>query len=699
MAPTRNARGFRRVLQACENCRRKKTRCPGEKPRCSNCTRLRQTCHYSGSELISEQPRENSGRNLEDRLAQLEEKMEMILDRPRDSPRQGETPHSTRERSETAFITSPAAQISSVSCSSLLPSKEVITKAIDIYFLCSHRQPLWLFDPADALSPDSCEELVFAVLGLSVQYAPDDFVGAQIQAPEAYNAAARSLIMLRMANATVNFSTLQALCLLAFSNLVSNDCQLAALHATLVKNLLQCSGVDSQLGQDRTPVFEEQRRLFWSVSTLDSLCGLQVKVPSLLDDIHNPRYLAVEGMLQQTTAPCPLLPQDLYTDDGEKSIGIWGHMVRSATLWGEVRNYVSRCAEGQVRAPWQPTSGYTIINSHLLDMECAFPTSYRYDSAKFVEHTNEEIFEKRQFWLPWMKIQITYHTIHSVLNHPFLYSSRASKPRPGPNAFWRTSTDLALLHSTWIARLIGMANKKGLKLADPYFAHAAAVAVTLHSYWSRATDSRIRVPAVNNLEICRSFITEMGCHWPICRSIAENLDQLVNLALPTEQPEQARSTNIATNTSLMWKILDFAAPRRSSFSGKSSFESSFQDTIRFRDGSQDQATLEDPELQSPPGDIQNSTGEYSAPPDWFSTPNTSTSPQIVRQMAEGPSEEHQEELAAAPGGQSENPQNLNLPEPSNWTWGPGDANITYDPWTQFYDRAGAHSGWWDFGNL
>jgi hypothetical protein len=152
-------------------------------------------------------------------------------------------------------------------------------------------------------------------------------------------------------------------------------------------------------------------------------------------------------------------------------------------------------------------------------MECIFPTAYRYDSAKFSERTVEEIHEKRHFWLPWMKLQVTYHTLLSVLNHPFLYSSRASKPRPGPNAFWRTSTDLALLHSTWIARLIAMAGKKELRLADPFFAHAAAVAATLHSYWSRATDSRIRTPAVNNLEICRSFIAEMGFHWPICQSI------------------------------------------------------------------------------------------------------------------------------------------------------------------------------------
>lgn len=34
--------------------RRKKTRCPGEKPVCSFCARLGQTCVYSGADVVDE---------------------------------------------------------------------------------------------------------------------------------------------------------------------------------------------------------------------------------------------------------------------------------------------------------------------------------------------------------------------------------------------------------------------------------------------------------------------------------------------------------------------------------------------------------------------------------------------------------------------------------------------------------------------
>jgi hypothetical protein len=291
------------------------------------------------------------------------------------------------------------------------------------------------------------------------------------------------------------------------------------MHVSLTKNLLQCAGLDVGLSRERTQALEEQRRVFWSVSALNALCGLQPRVPSLIEDIHNPRYLIMDDMLKPTSTNCPLLPQESHNDYGEKALGIWAHMARSATLWGEVRSYVARCSDGTMKSPWQPDSPYTVINSHLFDMECAFPQSYRYDVAKFPDRTIEEIHEKRNFWLPWMKIQVTYHTIHALLNHPFLYSSRPSKPRPGPNAFWKTSTDLAILHSTWVARLIAVSEKKRLNLSDPFFAYAAAAAATLHLYWSRASHASVRHPAQKNLEICRSLISELAAHWPICREI------------------------------------------------------------------------------------------------------------------------------------------------------------------------------------
>jgi hypothetical protein len=147
----------------------------------------------------------------------------------------------------------------------------------------------------------------------------------------------------------------------------------------------------------------------------------------------------------------------------------------------------------------------------------------------------------------------------------------------------------------------------------------------------------------------------------------------------------------------MWKLLDFAAPQRSSASERGVFQASFQDAIRPKPRSQEQEILENPELNSPVGNIHDSTGEYAAPPDWFS-PIPNTSPQMIREMA-GTStvEMQQEDILGSAQPQMDFTQNL--ADPSSWTWASGAASVPYGPWTQHYDRTGANSGWWDFGNL
>ncbi|OBR07977.1 Fungal specific transcription factor [Colletotrichum higginsianum IMI 349063] len=67
-----SSRGRRRSHHACLTCRRKKTRCPGEKPACSSCLRLSQSCSYPAVRPSQ------SGRS-DERLQTLEEKLDLLL--------------------------------------------------------------------------------------------------------------------------------------------------------------------------------------------------------------------------------------------------------------------------------------------------------------------------------------------------------------------------------------------------------------------------------------------------------------------------------------------------------------------------------------------------------------------------------------------------------------------------------------------
>ncbi|OQD68866.1 hypothetical protein PENDEC_c030G00927 [Penicillium decumbens] len=92
------------------------------------------------------------------------------------------------------------------------PSSQ-ISQAIDLYFQYCHRQPIWCFDREEIkdLSHIS-EELVCSILTLTSRFSKerDEMLH--------YGDTARTLVMLRIANGTVELETIESLCLLAYSS-------------------------------------------------------------------------------------------------------------------------------------------------------------------------------------------------------------------------------------------------------------------------------------------------------------------------------------------------------------------------------------------------------------------------------------------------------------------------------------------------
>ncbi|KAJ6095725.1 hypothetical protein N7486_006471 [Penicillium sp. IBT 16267x] len=76
MAPI-DERPSKRARQACEPCRRKKSRYPGEKPTCSYCERLGQKCVYAGE---AAEEGSDFAKNMEGRVSSIERKFEQLID-------------------------------------------------------------------------------------------------------------------------------------------------------------------------------------------------------------------------------------------------------------------------------------------------------------------------------------------------------------------------------------------------------------------------------------------------------------------------------------------------------------------------------------------------------------------------------------------------------------------------------------------
>jgi len=137
-----------------------------------------------------------------------------------------------------------------------------------------------------------------------------------------------------------------------------------------------------------------------------------------------------------------------------------------------------------------------------------------------------------------------------MLNHPFLYSYRPqnSAHLGVPNTFWKTSSEQALIHTTWIVRFVDMLSGKAYRVSDPFIGHCVALAGTIQIYFCGAPTRRARDAAQVKLATCLRFLAEMAQLWPACQIMVRISHRL----LPFRTKDQCRHLSPSPK-SLNWK--------------------------------------------------------------------------------------------------------------------------------------------------
>ncbi|KAH7133629.1 hypothetical protein EDB81DRAFT_658761 [Dactylonectria macrodidyma] len=569
-----SARGRRRLHHACLTCKRKKTRCPGEKPACSSCARLKQPCSYPPARRPSQ-----SGRS-DERLAHLEEKLELILSgslymrlrrmrRSNRNIRQEEAIEEVPEPSEKSFSATPPAPEPSYpvshpstgtfdsDTSNLRPHPSDIATGINLYFKYCHRQPIWCFERDEVSDHASLsEELACSILALTSRFSDNRDQSAL------HGNIAKSLIMLRIANGTVDLPIIESLCLLSYSAFMDGNTHLGQFHLGLAFQLCRSAMLDLTSVyaiEDRTT--ERKKRLFWSLQLLEQSYGRQTGLLSVPTEIWRP-CVSSSGRIQRAPDPtAPPLPRDELGCTTPSDTGVWNTSVHLGWVWSQVRKYVSDCSRNILQEPWRYDSMYAKVLSDFMETENRIPMCHRYDSVKFYERKVEEVRMNRDYFAPWLKEQFTYHSIHTVLNHPFLYIVGAQhNPNLAiPNTFWRRSSELALLHSTWIVRMIDMVVDKQIPLVDPFFGHVAAIAATVHLYYCCAAATKLKHKSNTDFAKCRRFLKSFIPSSEACRALDRNLDKMTRIAAGSESMdvEDWMPSRIYLSVPLMWDILQF----------------------------------------------------------------------------------------------------------------------------------------------
>lgn len=440
------------------------------------------------------------------------------------------------------------------------PGPADIATGIHLYFKYCHRQPIWCFDREDVSDYSSLpHELVCSILCLTARFSNKR---GRLQL---YGHNVRPLIMLRIANGTVVLETIESLCLLSYSFFIDGNINLGQFHVGLALQLCRSAMLDLESTYTvEDPATERKKRLFWSLQLLEQFYGRQTGLPHVPTEIARLSYTSnSEGqrLLPELDSTTPAMPTE--NDGASKATepGIWNTSIHLGWVWSRVRKFVSDCAHNILKEPWRHDSTYAVVQSDFMETENRIPMCHRYDSVKFYARTVEELRRNHDYWAPWLKEQFTYHVIPTVLNHPFLYIVGAQhNPNLAiPNTFWKRSSELALLHATWIVRLIDMIVDKQVPIVDPFLGHVAAIAATVHLYYCCAAAAGLKQKSKADFAKCRRFIKGFSPFSPACAALDRNLDKMTRIAGGYQNMDMDEwiPSKLYLSVPLMWDILQF----------------------------------------------------------------------------------------------------------------------------------------------
>lgn len=508
--------------------------------------------------------RPSQGGRSDERLQHLEEKLDLLLSGrglTSHSTHQGQASEEVIDVSEKSYSPTPSrTQRPSHPADNPLAvvfDPDEVATGIDLYFKYCHRQPIWCFERQEVSDHDSLpEELASSILALTSRFSE------QRDHLQLYSNNAKTLIMLRIANGTVDLTTIESLCLLSFSSFRDGNVHLGQFHLGLSLQLCRSAMLDiKSVYAIDDPITDRKKRLFWSLQLLEQFYGRQEGLLSVPTDIWRPAYFSAGESEMKPDPKAPPLPRDELGTSTPSEPGIWNTTVYLGWVWSQVRKYVSDCAHNILKEPWRHDSTYAKVLSDFLETENRIPMCHRYDSVRFYERGVEELKMNRDYWAPWLKEQFMYHIIPTVLNHPFLYIVGAQhNPNLGiPNTFWRRSSQQALVHATWIVHMIDMVIDKQVALVDPFFGHAAAIAATVHLYYCCASATRLKQKSNIDFEKCRRFLKSFIPCSAACGELDRNLDKMTHIAAGSESMAVAdwMPSKIYLSVPLMWEILQF----------------------------------------------------------------------------------------------------------------------------------------------
>ncbi|KIW16278.1 hypothetical protein PV08_06329 [Exophiala spinifera] len=589
-------REAKRARQACLNCRRKKSRCSGEKPVCAFCARLGQRCTWDGHEDRSpESFTESRGTSataavhhdsdLAARIALLESRLNFLdaenafrlfssLPGP-GNPAEQEVAQQSYDQQNVLTDQVEDLRIDFLS----LPYPELLRSLVDVYFERCHNQPYAYFhqesfryDYDSGVLPDY---LLYALAATACRFSDHDFYRNKwSDAIDSYAQASFTQILERYFSDadSLQVDMIVALSMLATVEFAAGRPKLGWIKLALSTRFAQSLRLNEE-PDPQLPLLEqeERRRVFWSVYLLDVLMSVGPnRPPSLLDEDCTVRLPCDENFFNEGTAfnkRIPVNSMPTLTEVQEDAsidlppLNSFALTILMASALGRFLRFSLKRTLNKARVLWDPRSKYYEVHSILLRYEsqspCAFtpvievihklPTLGPQPPSK-VSHT---VFA-----------HVLYHLNQSLLNHPFiLYRFFHNYAAPIPLSFVQEALQRCHQHATSLIELLtNLETHCPLSHASFYGYCVMAEGLILRMY-ERNNDKNIADAASRRVREALNFLQRKPIRWSHVGHMGTllssfELDASIARVL-TDPASLARKVDVPHGT-MLWQLLDYA---------------------------------------------------------------------------------------------------------------------------------------------
>ncbi|KAH6880670.1 hypothetical protein B0T10DRAFT_495098 [Thelonectria olida] len=528
----------RRVRHSCERCRQKKTKCPSEKPVCSFCRRLGQTCVY----LPRRNPDVRKGTASKVCL--------------------GYSPTDDFTNTVEAPLASPdTSDLAQAYPSTWLPSDpeappDVLHHLAHVYREMIYFQPLPLFNLhhlEDQLLSFPYY-LRWGFIALSLHYESHSFYwGRESEAIEFYTTCSRNIAMELSTEGTTNVEILRLLCLLAICEIIDGQ------HARAWMTIGAASRLEAlRISSTRHAVTTDAiSRCHWSIMILEkaftpNFTNLEtIRRPDFPSSPPPPAPASLTGKSQ-----CPGL-SDAHEIDSHQGINKCSLYAISA--WGDIVSYLGDIRDGLVDCPWLSTSKYAQLSVKFYEKEITLSCQHLLRHVSFPDRSLSELSENREYWSPWILTQIISHAAKAALDNPFiqLVAHRSDKGVSQPRSFLQQTVDQALFNYQWVARLVQMCEDVQFSICDPLIGYAVATTATIPWLFQFARDAEVAAKAKENLITFERVLAQLSSYWPHIAHKLKILQELQSgVGEKVQQAGVAETATVRFRPELLWDLLD-----------------------------------------------------------------------------------------------------------------------------------------------